>query len=171
MMKTKIITIVAAVMLLEIGTVQADTVWISGHHEIVDGDVYGEIWMYNDCTLDILGGEIFRLAAYDTTFTDWFAGQMGTLWAEGGSIVNIYGGDLGDLWATDNSSVILYAYDVTHTTKGGYWDDGQVYGKYYLDDSPFSFDLYRDAYSHITIIPEPATILLFGLGGLMLRKC
>jgi len=36
---------------------QADTVWESGHHEIFDGNIYSEIWMYNDCTLDIFGGD------------------------------------------------------------------------------------------------------------------
>ena len=25
----------------------ADTVWDSGHHEILDGETYQEIWMYN----------------------------------------------------------------------------------------------------------------------------
>jgi hypothetical protein len=123
--------------------VQADTVWESGHHEINDGDLYGEIWMHNDCTLDILGGDIYRLAAYDTTITDWYDGIMDTLWANEACIVNIYGGNLeDDLAATDNSIINLYAYDVEITQSGGWWDDGQVTGKYYSNDEPFNFDLW-----------------------------
>jgi len=165
-MKTKIITLVAVVMVLGVCPVQADTVWTSGHHEVVDGDIYGEIWMYNDCTLDILGGDIYRLAAYDSTFTNWYDGEMVTLWAHNESIVNIYGGQLGDLWAAEKSYVYLYAYDVT-------LDDTEyiLSGRYYSSNNFFSIDVHnQDIYSHISVIPEPATLLLFALGGLMLRK-
>ena len=168
----RIIIITAAVILAVVGPAQADTVWLSGHHEIVDGDVYGEIWMYNDCTLDILGGDIYRLAVYDTTVTDWFAGEMTALWTRNDSIVNIYGGDLEHLWADDDSSVYIYAYDVIHHPTGGHFDRGWVEGKYIDNDSFFVLDLGGlDSFSHINIIPEPATFLLFGLGCLLLRRC
>jgi hypothetical protein len=151
--------------------VQADTVWESGHHEINDGDLYGEIWMHNDCTLDILGGDIFRLAAYDTTVTDWYDGVMDVLWARGDSIINIYGGGITLLSAIDSSIVNLYAYDVIHTYTGGIYDEGQVMGKYLLDDTAFCFDLPNSGtFSHINVIPEPTTLVLLGLGFLALRK-
>ncbi|MHC4705727.1 MAG: hypothetical protein ACYS8I_01400 [Planctomycetota bacterium] len=169
-MKTKMVIVAALMLLLEAHPTQGDTIWTSGHHEVIGGDIYGEIWMYNDATLDILGGDIFRLAAYDVTLTDWLAGQMDTMWAHDDSIINIHGGTLGDLWAAENSVINLYAYDVTHTTTGGRWDDGQVTGTYYSDHSSFTFDLYQDAYSHINVVPEPATILLLAFASLLSRN-
>jgi len=170
-MKTKIFTILAVVMLFAVCPVQADTVWTSGHHEIFDGDVYGEIWMYNDCTLDIFSGEVSRLAAYDVTVTDWFGGQMLILWARDNSIINIYGGTLGDLWVAESSLVNLYAYDVISHPTGGYYNLGWIEGRYLNSDLYFEFDFAgQDTGSHINVVPEPATLLLLSLGVLLVRK-
>ena len=147
--------LVILVMLAGAYPIRADTVWLTGHHEIVDGEVYGEIYIYNDVTLDILGGDIFRLAAYNTTLTDWFAGEMDTLWTRDDSIVNIFGGQLGGLSSQHNSVVNLCAYDIVFEPSGGY-DDGWIYGKYYADDSSFAIHLGADTYVHVNIIPEPA---------------
>jgi len=175
-MKTKILMIFT--VLVFACQSQADTTWTTGHHEINIGETYGEIWMYNDCTLDILGGDISRLAAYDTTVTNWYDGTMVALWAKENSVVNIYGGRLvyydgrrGDMWADGQSVINLYAYDITHTTTGDHYGFGRLTGKYYLNDSPFGFDLYSsETYSHINIVPEPATFILLALGGMFLRK-
>jgi len=170
-MKTKIITLVFAVMLLEIGAVQADTVWLSGHHEVGDGDIYGEIWMYNDATVDILDGEIFKLEAFDMTVVDMFDGQMDILFTHNDSTINIHGGHLGALASIENSSVYLYAYDVIHHPTGGHYDGGWVEGNYLDNGLYFSFDLGAlDTFSHITVIPEPATFLLLILGGLLIKR-
>jgi hypothetical protein len=163
-------SIVIVVLLGLAGGVRADTVWLSGHHEIGDGDVYGEIYIYNDVTVDILGGDIYMLEAFNVTATDWYAGEMTELFGHNDSIVNIYGGQLSRLQAAENSVINLYAYDVIHTTTGGYWDAGQLTGKYLNDNSNFVFDLHYTAYPHVSIVPEPGTLFLFGLGGLMLRK-
>lgn len=170
MMKTKVITILAIVMFFGISTIRA-TVWTSGHHEIFDGDVYGELDIYNDVTLDIFGGDILRLAAFDTTITDWHEGTMDVLWVNDNSIVNIYGGSLEEMAAIENGQINLYAYDIVHTTTGGHYGIGQVMGYYYSDNSYFCFDLGNlETYSHINIIPEPSTLLLISLGLLFLRK-
>jgi hypothetical protein len=170
-MKKKISTTLAILMLCAVCPALADTVWTEGYHEINDGDVYGEIWMYNDCTLDIFGGDIYRLAAYDTTITDWYNGEMDVLWVNDESIVNIYGGTLSELAAIEDGQINLCAYDIVHTTTGGHYGIGQVMGYYYSDSSYFSFDLGNlETYSHINIIPEPATLLIMTFGGLFLRK-
>ena len=149
---------------------KADTVWTEGHHEINYGDMYGEVDIYNDVTLDIFGGSIGRLAAFDTTITDWYAGQMYTLWARDDSIVNIFGGQVDILWATENSSVNLCAYDVIVTSTGGRYDQGYVTGKFYNGDVPFYFDISQNTYLHINVIPEPATLLLISLGCLFFKE-
>ncbi|MDH4240782.1 MAG: PEP-CTERM sorting domain-containing protein [Phycisphaerae bacterium] len=150
---------------------QAGTVWESGHHEIFDVEVYGELDIYNDVTLDIFGGDILRLAAFDTTITDWHDGTMDVLWVNDNSIVNIYGGSLEEMAAIENGQINLYAYDIVHTTTGGHYGIGQVMGYYYSDNSYFCFDLGNlETYSRINIIPEPSTLILISLGLLFLRK-
>ncbi len=175
-MKTKILMIFT--VLVFACQSQADTTWTTGYHEINIGETYGEIWMYNDCTLNIFGGTISRVAAYGTTVTDWYGGQMYELWAKENSIVNIHGGQIsspngnpGYTLFTDQSIINLYAYDITYTPTGGGQGYGRIEGKYYLDNSSFILDLTsNDAYSHISIVPEPTTFMLLALGGLILRK-
>ena len=62
---------------------------------------------------------------------------------------------------------IRAAYDAAFDPSSGY-DDGWIAGEYYSNDSSFSFHLGIGAYSRINVVPEPMTILLFGLGGLLL---
>jgi len=135
---------------------QADTVWLSGHHEIVDGDVYGEIYMYNDATATMFGGDVYKLETYDYSTFDVIDGIMGLLYVHENSTVNIHGCDLYALGATGVALVNLYAYDVIYHPTGGHFDRGWIEGKYVVDDIPFSFDLnHLDTFSHINVIPEP----------------
>ncbi len=168
-MKTRLFTILAVVMLSGVCPVKAIT-WTEGHHEIVDGDVYGEVYIFNDVTLDILGGSTGRLTANDTTYTNWHDGSMTRLWALDDSIINIFGGDLDFLWAAEDSLVNLCAYDVEIKTTGGFYDQGYVTGTFYSNDIPFYFDLSQDSYLHINVIPEPSSLFLLSLGGLFLRR-
>jgi hypothetical protein len=167
----KIFLIVALFIFLIFLPLKADTIWTEGYHEINDGDVYTEIWMYNDATVDILDGEIFKLEAFDMTGVVMFDGQMDLLFTHNDSTINIHGGHLGALASIENSSVYLYAYDVVHHPTGGHYDGGWVEGNYLDNGLYFSFDLGAlETFSHITVIPEPSTILLLSLGGLLVRR-
>jgi len=110
-MKTKvIITFILILLLCGVNPAQADVVWTEGHHEINDGDVYGEIVILNDVTLDIFGGDIGYVMSFDNTLTNWYDGQMDYLRANDESIVNIHGGTIFDfLYAGDSSQINLYA--------------------------------------------------------------
>ena len=145
-----------------------DADWTEGHHEIYADDSYNEIWMYNDCTLDIMGGEICRLATYDTTVTNWYDGSIDTLWARENSVVNIYGGQLAGegLFASGSSMINLYAYDVILDE-----DTYMLTGYYYYNDEYFTMDVQGpDVFSHVKVVPEPITIMLLTIGGLLLRR-
>ena len=158
-------------MLAPMCPVQADTVWLSGHHEITDGDVYGEIYIYNDTTLDILGGDIYKLETFDISLTDWHAGEMDRLYVHDESAVNIFGGILYTLEATHDSSVNIFAYDVAYDPSGGGYGNGWLEGRYWSDDSSFGFSLFsQDTYSHVNVVPEPSMIVLIAIGGLIIRR-
>jgi hypothetical protein len=170
--RTPISIIIAVLLLLGLaGRVRGDTVWLSGHHEIGDGDVYGEIYIYNDVTLDVLGGDIYKLEAFDMSLTDWHAGEMDRLYVHDESAVNIFGGILYTLEATQDSSVNIYAYDVAYDPSGGGYGNGWLEGRYWSDDSSFGFSLFsQDSYSHVNVVPEPSTFVLIAVGAIILRR-
>ena len=170
-MKTKIAIVIELILLLKAQPMQADTVWTSGHHDILEPDVYGEIYMYNDATATMIGGDVYKLEIYDLTAFDMLGGEMDLLYVHDDTTINIYSGTLSALGATENASVDLYAYDVIHHPTGGHFDRGWLEGNYLLNDLYFTFDLnHLDTFSHINVVPEPTTVFLLALGGLLSRN-
>ena len=87
------------------------------------------------------------------------------------STVNIYGGIPDKVGLAEDALLNLYAYDVAIHPTGGYYDNGWIEGKYISNDQYFAFDLGSYDISHINIIPEPTTLLLFSVGSIVfLRK-
>jgi len=164
-MKPKIITLVGALILLGHAPLQATTWWDTGHHVIDDGDVYGEVFLENDASVDVLGGSILKLETFNVSTADIFGGEMDSLWTNDDTVASIYGGTLEWLAASENSTVNLYAYDITYYPTDGLHSEGWLEGTYYSDDTQFSFSFYGEySYSHVNVVPEPATFVLFGLG-------
>jgi hypothetical protein len=185
-MKTQIKSIITVILILFCACpLQADTEWYSGHHEIFDGNGYGEIWMHNDATADMWGGYVFQLGTFDSSNFSMYGGTMNRLMVRGNSVVNIHSGELNQLaiytfgyykyyddntyeYIYDNGLVNLYAYDVVYHPTDEY--SGYIEGKYINNDQHFTFNTGLSDISHINIVPEPATLLLLSLGGLLLRK-
>jgi len=164
--------------LSSVGPVAADLVFDSGHSTFDDTyPLAHEVWVINNAILDVIGGEIAHLGTRDFATVNLYSGAVDWLWTgEWGvdrSVVNAYGGDISWLAAYKDTVVNLYAYDVQfHPTGGGEWGTAKwIEGIYYSNNEPFTLLLYNDeAYSHVNIIPEPATLLFVGFGGILLRK-
>ena len=92
---------------------------------------------------------------------------MEYIFALDSSTLNVYGGglDVGNSPGfSELSTVNIYGY-------GFDYDGIRVLTGFLQDDSPFIFsELFPSDYTHLNLVPEPATILLFGLGGILLRK-
>jgi len=154
---------------------------------IQNGDIYRNVGVYNDAAVAMYGGQVTNdFGLMDLSVLSLFGGDIAGLYTSDSSTVNILGGTVSDLYAGDNSTVhihggsvdvlcgcefYLYGYDVEYQPVGGRYRQGQISGKYFVDDSPFRFDLRSQyTYSHIHIVPEPGTLLLFGFGSLALLK-
>jgi hypothetical protein len=159
------------VIMLSYGLAWADG-WDSGHHDIYDGETYGEIWLHNDATADMWGGNVFQLGALDTSRFNMYDGTMNMLLVRYNSTVNIYGGTLNalNIYPNESGYVNLYADDVIFHSTGGHYDRGWIEGKYISNNQYFDFDIVGLGDSHINVVPEPMTFLLLGLGGIALKQ-
>jgi hypothetical protein len=165
---------IALILLFTFSTVKADLVFDSGYNTYDESDGYNfEVWVINDAALDVLGGSMGKLELTDLATANLYGGDIDWLWTNNDSVVSIQSGNINVLAAYEDSLVYLYAYDVIyHPTGGGEYGNREwIEGTYYSDNTPFNFILYTDqVYSHITVVPEPATILLLALGAIVLRK-
>ena len=137
----------------------------------------GGIWditQGGDSTLEILGGEIHELSIGSDAYVTISGGRIdeinsrqfvGTRWIEGTDDPPLYEPDTHITFICDVDSV-----DVTNNLLTGNWLDGsdfsiQLVDRVRPDGVPFT-----PVIDNIEFIPEPATLLLVGVGGLLLRK-
>jgi hypothetical protein len=142
-------------------------------------------------TANVSGGDVLSLWAFDsatarlsgtaTCFNIGARGSFGVLNMSGGSTeylgtiesgtLNLYGGVVTDsLGAWDTATINIFGYDLLLTSSGGSYGYGQVSG-FWLDHTPFTINLNgEETYTHINLIPEPASLLLLGLGAAFLRR-
>ena len=135
------------------------------------GEEDGGIWEVNVSSSSIFnlnGGEINSLEAYWYGTINMTGGEMGEIALYSHNLFNLSGGQVGQLTITSVESwAILDGYGFSEYVPGnpitGYWHD----------DTAFSIDLIDDGistYGQIIFIPEPVSVLLLGIGGLILRK-
>ena len=171
-MKTKIITIVAGLILLGTHLVKADLIFDTGYNVFDDtSGYYDEVAVISDAHLDVLGGEMGALFFRDSSSGNIFGGEMGWLHSDENAVVNIYRATFDVLSSFPESTVYLYAYDVAYHPDGGLHNGPWMEGKYLYDNSPFSFTFNDDVcVPQLHVVPEPATLFLLVLGSLISRN-
>ena len=119
-----------------------------------------------------LNGGIWEIATASYSELSISGGEINDLGVHHESIINLSGGQiLGDLTVYNLTSwVHIFGYGFNNDPFGGSPLTG-----FWPDDTPFSINLVDSTistYDQIIFheIPEPASLLLFGLGGFVLRK-
>jgi hypothetical protein len=162
------------------------------------GTPYTSIYTWNNANVSMTGGTILSLDEYNSSKVNMQAGvvsQGTSLWNQsqlsltGGrvglflevhdsAVANLHGGVLdGWLYAADTSVVHVYGYGFDYDPLAGirngglltgFWSGGQTFSLNLLDN----LETGTITYEHIVLheIPEPATLLLLGVGGLLIRK-
>jgi len=163
--------LIILIVLCGTNSVKADLVFDSGHNIFDDSDpYYDEVWVINDAVLDAFGGEMGKLGLMHYATANIYGAEIELLSLKDNTIANIYDGSLDVLQAYDNSLVYLYAYNVTFHPLDGY-EKSWVEGTYYINDKPFELRVWhKEHYSHVTIVPEPNSLIFISLGFLFLRR-
>jgi len=168
-------------------------------YNIGPGDNFGNLGIVDYDTLLMTGGEGHNLDLLDWSTgtienTSPIIGEgVGGIWeieTKSFSELTISGGEINDLFGYDYSEISLSGGQIlgdltvyaptawVHIFGYGFNNDpfpGSPLTGFWADDTPFSINLVDSSistYDQIIFheIPEPATLLLFALGGLALRK-
>ncbi|GEM_PF-1244602 len=161
-----------------LGALDSSTVDISG------GEV-GEFRAWDSSTVDISGGEVSFLNTRNSSTVDISGGEVDGLGAGGSSTVDISGGSVDELGAWDRSTVTLIGYDfealdgleldeveiINGVPQYEVTGTGTLKGTWFGETESWTIDIgWNDETATIMAIPEPATLALLGLGGLVLLR-
>ena len=127
---------------------------------------------------NVYGGNFYHIWTIDSSTANVSGGSANELVTHNSSTTNISGGSVSQLYACDSSTVRFYGQDFSlgsglslDGTINGWWrlsGTGALSGKW-MNGTPWTTNIMKNS-STILLIPEPATLLLLGLGGFMLRK-
>lgn len=154
---------------------------------VENGDIFF-LKSYNYSSVINNGGTIFSVETYNQSTLIINSGSIGWRAAvNDNSELHIYGGDLGE-WINAYDSGIIYLYGSNFTINGTILQSGDslrdyaeldYWGDYYHDfisgiwnnGTPFftGFNIERITDADIIVIPEPATMLLLGFGGVLIH--
>jgi len=184
--------VIFILIVLGVGNVQGSIVEFNDDWVIHEGDDYDEVYIYDEATVGMTGGEVWKLYSNDSSTFNLFDGVVYWLRAYDSSTINIYGGSIDRLLGIGDSSVVnlfggqvatdvvmsdsgtlkIYGYGFEYRPAGpgsgwlsGYWLDGTAFSEMYLRYLPEPFPG-----SHVVLIPEPTTLLLLALGAAIIRR-
>ena len=146
----------------------------------IQGGQTGTIYAKGYCIVDMSGGTIYTLhAEYDSQVTVNDGSISELLWLHGRSNVTFSGGTIGTDITVDAEALLTFvgsnfAIDGTPVGYGdlasNYAFTGTVTGTLANGDILNNDFTITSSFADITFIPEPATLLLLGLGAVIVRS-
>jgi len=135
------------------------------------GESYIEV--QNTAPLEQNVGGIYGLSLDDFSILNYYDGEMGSFRIIDDATATFSGGSINYISSyqdSDSTKHITFIADLESiffvgNLLTGNWLDGSGFSVTLLDQTG-----YDSVYSNINFIPEPATVALFGLGGLLLRR-
>ena len=170
-MKTKIITILLAVMFLPVSQVQADLFFYSDT-VIQEGDYYDTVVNVYDTppdhtTVDMTGGFVHYLRSYDSSIINMNGGEILTLETFNTSTANISGGDVRSVFTWDNATTNLYDGGSVFSLGAGVSGTINMMGgttEYLHAGGSCTFNLYGGIVKDSINAWDSATINIYGYG-------
>ena len=158
---------------------------------ISGGDI-DTIGNYGSSILNISGGKAgVDAVAADNSVVNMSDGIAGSYFVWNNAKLKFSGGELNGIWLSSNATTTLSGGSINSISSAQYSDSlkhitlicdvdsvnytGSLLTGNWLNGTNFSIMLndqsgYDSVYSNIEFIPEPATLILLGLGGLLIRK-
>lgn len=143
---------------------------------ISGGSITENFNIFNFSTVDISGGSIsYFLGARNSSAVNISGGSVSYLYTEDNGDVDISGGSVSSLYAIDSSVVSFHGRNFS--ISGGLVLDGErvlglgILSGEWMDGTPWAVDILQNESSvTILVVPEPGTLLLLGIGAVMLRR-
>lgn len=132
----------------------------------VSGGSMSGLWAYDSSQVSVSGGSITNLGAWDTSQVNVSGGLIGRkLTISENAVLTIDGSD----FAVDGTPVGYIEF--SNILGGDYWTEPyrRLTGTL-LSGEPINNDFQIGYSAKMVLVPEPATLLLLGTGGLMLRR-
>ncbi len=175
-------------LLIEGGGVIDVRAYGESYIEIQDSSPYewkvggvGRAILFDTGSITVYGGHTSNIQVHDNSTLNVFSGEVGGIYVMDNSVTVLYGGQIGRIRNTQGvplgSEIHLeiickdWYFDEAANSVSGTWGDDSAFDIQLTDTYWDTFIPYK-VIDHITftIIPEPATLLLLGVGGLFLRQ-
>ena len=151
---------------------------------ITGGVINTAVYPSDNSQIFISGGSILSLDTSDNSYSEISGGSISSLILRGNAHVELLGGAISnELQVQANSTLLIYGSDfevdgqpvgfgeITSILGGNFINEPHRYLTGILANGGIVDNGFRIGYNaKIVLVPEPATLLLLSLGGLVLRK-